>query len=196
MKNIFITTLLILGISFVSTAQNSLFSTNYVVTVPLGNTSDFIDNTSGRGINFEFQKFINPHVTLGIEAGHSTLFKKEDKKVYTEGSASISGVQYRYQYTWPILATANYYALRTGLLRPYAGIGLGTMASHRRLDMGIYTADKTHWQFAIKPELGALIQPNASMAFKIGANYLMGTGGDNFDSQSNLYFKIGFVILN
>lgn len=196
MKNIVITTLLFLGVSFVASAQNSLFSTSYVITVPLANTSDYIDNVSGRGINFEFQKFINPHVTFGVEAGHSTLYKREEEKVYTEGSASISGVQYRYQYTWPILATANYYALRTGLLRPYAGIGLGTMASHRRLDMGIYTTDKTHWQFAIKPEVGALIQPNANMAFKVGAKYLMGTGGDNFDSQSNLNFNIGFVFIN
>ncbi|SIN81782.1 outer membrane beta-barrel protein [Algoriphagus halophilus] len=196
MKNIFITTLLFIGISFVASAQNSLFSVNYVVTVPLGNTSDYIDNPSGRGINFEFQKFINPHVAVGLEAGHTTLYKREEDKVYTEGSASISGVQYRYQYTWPILATVNYYALRTGLFRPYAGLGIGTMASNRRLDMGIYTTSKTHWQFAIKPEVGALIQPNASMAFKFGAKYLMGTGGDNFDSQSNINFNIGFVIFN
>lgn len=196
MKNILVTLLLIVSLSAVSKAQNSLFSFNYVVTVPLGNTSDFIDQVSGRGFVFEYQKFINPHTTVGIEAGHTTLYKREEEKVYTEGTASLSGIQYRYQYSYPILATANYYALRTGVFRPYAGLGVGTMASQRKIDMGIYTSDKTHWQFAIKPEIGALIQPNANMAFRVGAKYLTGFKSNDLDGQSNLNFNFGIVFIN
>lgn len=196
MKNILVTFALVLSLSAYANAQNSLFSFNYAVTVPLGNTSDFIDQVSGRGFVFEYQKFIDPHWAIGIEAGHTTLYKREEDKVYTEGTASLSGVQYRYQYSWPILATANYYALRTGLFRPYAGIGIGTMASQRRIDMGIYTSDKTHWQFAMKPEIGTFIQPNANMAFRVGAKYLMGIESNSLVGQSNLNFNFGIVFIN
>lgn len=196
MKNIIATILLVFGLSVITNAQNSLFSFNYAVTVPLGNTSDFIDQVSGRGFVFEYQKFIDPHWAVGLEAGHTTLYKREEDKVYSEGTASLSGIQYRYQYSWPILVTANYYALRTGLIRPYAGLGVGTMASQRKIDMGIYTSDQTHWQFAVKPEIGTLIQPNPDMAFRVGAKYLMGVGSDNFDGQSNLNFSFGIVFIN
>lgn len=196
MKNIVITSLLFLTLSIVAQAQNSLFSFNYAVTIPIGNTSDFIDQISGRGFVFEYQKFINNHVAVGIEAGHTTLYKREENKVYTEGTASLSGIQYRYQYSYPILLTANYYALRTGLFRPYAGLGLGTMASQRKIDMGIFTSDKTHWQFAVKPEIGTLIQPNPNMAFRVGAKYLQGFESKNLSGQSNLNFSFGIVFIN
>lgn len=196
MKNILLTFILLVGITSLSKAQNSLFSFNYAVTVPMGNTSDFIDQASGRGFVFEYQKFINPHVTLGLEAGHTTLYKREDEKVYTEGTASLSGVQYRYQYSWPILATVNYYALRTELFRPYAGFGIGTMASHRKIDMGIFSSNKTHWQLAIKPEIGTLIQPNPNMAFRVGVKYLMGFESNDLAGQSNLNFNFGIVFIN
>lgn len=196
MKNILTTIIFIFAFSVFANAQNSLFSFNYSVTVPLGNTSDFIDQVSGRGFVFEYQKFIDPHWAIGIEAGHTTLYKREENKVYTEGTASLSGVQYRYQYSWPILATANYYALRTGLIRPYAGVGIGTMASQRKIDMGIYTSDRTHWQFAIKPEVGTLIQPNPNMAFRVGAKYLMGFESSDLVGQSNLNFSFGIVFIN
>ncbi|EAZ79750.1 outer membrane beta-barrel protein [Algoriphagus machipongonensis] len=196
MKNLLATFILVLAISSFAQAQNSLFSFNYAVTVPMGNTSEFIDNVSGRGFVFEYQKFIDPHWTVGIEAGHTTLYKKEEDKVYTEGTASLSGTQYRYQHSWPILINANYYALRTGILRPYAGVGIGTMASQRKVDMGIFSSDQTHWQFAIKPEVGTLIQPNANMAFRIGAKYLMGFESSDLVGQSNLNFNIGIVFIN
>jgi len=196
MKNIFVTILLVFTLSVFAKAQNYLVSFNYAITVPLGNTSDFINQASGRGFVFEYQKFVNTNWAIGIEVGHTTLYKREQEKVYTEGTASLSGVQYRYQYSWPILINANYYALRTGLIRPYAGLGIGTMASHRKIDMGIFTSDKTHWQFAVKPEIGTLIQPNANMAFRVGAKYLLGLESQNLKGQSNLNFSIGIVFIN
>lgn len=188
--------LFLVGLGISAKAQNSLYSVNYVVTLPMGNTADFIDVVSGRGFSFEYQKFINDHVTIGGEVGYSTLYQRTDNQVYTLETASLSGIQYRYQNSFPILATASYYHSFTDLIRPYASLGLGTLASNRIIEMGMYESNNTSWQFAFRPELGTLIQPSDNIAFRIGAKYYGALEGGGLPGQSNIGFNIGFVILN
>ncbi len=196
MKKILLIILFLVGIGISSNAQNSLYSVNYVVTMPMGNTADFIDVVSGRGFSFEYQKFINDHVAIGGEVGYSTIYQRTDNQVYTQETASLSGIQYRYQHSYPIMATASYYHSFTDLIRPYASLGLGTLASNRTIEMGMYQSDKTSWQFALRPELGALVQPSDRVAFRIGAKYYGALEGGGLPGQSNLGFNIGLVILN
>lgn len=176
-------------------AQNSMFSLNYAVSIPTGNTSDFIDQASGRGFTAEFHKFIKRNIAIGGEVGHFTLYKRELNKVYSEGSASLSGVQYRYQQSYPIMVSGTYFATTEGSVKPYGSIGLGTIAHNRKIDMGIFSSEETYWQFAIRPELGVFIEPNESFAFKIGAKYYQSIAGAGFSSQSNIGLNVGFVFI-
>lgn len=196
MKRQLILLLILVGMGISAKAQNSLYSVNYVVTLPTGNTADFIDVVSGRGFSFEYQKFINSHVAIGGEIGYSSIYQRTENQVYTRESASLSGIQYRYQNAFPILATASYYHSFTNLIRPYVSLGIGTVANNRTIDMGMYESNETHWQFAFRPELGTLIQPTDNMAFRIGAKYYGTMEGGGLEGQSNLGFNIGFVIIN
>lgn len=196
MKKYLILSLFVFGISGSLLAQRSLFSFNYAVTVPTGNTADFIDVVSGRGFYFEYQKFIDSHVAIGGEVGYSTIYERTENEVYTRETASLSGIQYRYQHSFPILATASYYHSFTDLIRPYFSMGIGTVANRRTIEMGMYESDDTHWQFAFRPEIGALIQPADNIAFRIGAKYYGGASGGGLDGQSQLSFNFGFVIMN
>ncbi|MEP1954754.1 MAG: hypothetical protein ABJJ26_07440, partial [Algoriphagus sp.] len=117
-KSIKILAFLIMIFAGTAQAQTSFFSINYSVSIPTGNTADYIDQVSGRGIKLEYQRFLNKNIALGGEIGTYTLYKREPNKTYTEGSASLSGVQYRYQNTYPILFTGTYYANETGMVRP------------------------------------------------------------------------------
>lgn len=196
-KNLFLLAFLSLAFSSISLAQTNMFSFNYAISLPTGNTSDYIDQASGRGFVFEYQRFINSNFALGLELGHMTLYKREANKVYTEGTASLSGVQYRYQYEYPILVTGNYYVVTGGPIRPYVGLGVGTVAHDRRIDMGIFTSEDTHWQFAIRPEAGLLIQPTSqSLGFKLGAKYYSSFESNDVAGQSHLGFNIGVVFIN
>jgi opacity protein-like surface antigen len=186
----------LIGFGITAKAQNSLYSLNYLVTLPSGNTADFIDVVSGRGFSFEYQKFINDHVTIGGELGYSTLFKRTENEVYTRETASLSGIQYRYQYAFPIMATAAYYHSFTNLIRPYVSLGIGTIATQRTIQMGMYESEDIHWQFGFRPELGTLIQPNDNMAFRFGVKYFGTLEGGDLAGQSNLGFNIGIVIMN
>lgn len=179
-----------------SSAQRSLLSLNYAVTVPTANTSNYIDETSGRGFVMEYQRFINENWAIGGEIGHTTLYKKEGNKVYNEGSAALSGIQYRYQYNWPILVTANYFVVTGEAIRPYFGLGMGTVAHDRRIDMGIFTSEEVYWQFALRPEAGILYQVSPGMAFRFGAKYYQAFESGGLDGQSNLGLNLGVVFSN
>lgn len=196
MKKHLILFLILVGVGISAKAQNSLYSANYVVTLPMGNTADFIDVVSGRGFSFEYQKFITDHISIGGEVGYSTIYKRTENEVYTRETASLSGIQYRYQHSFPIMATASYYHSFTNLIRPYVSLGIGTIASNRIIEMGLYESNDTHWQFGIRPELGTLIQPSDNVAFRIGAKYYGTLEGGGLEGQSNIGFNIGMVILN
>jgi opacity protein-like surface antigen len=196
MKKNLLLFLLLIGSGITAQAQRSLYSFNYVVTVPTGNTADFIDVTSGRGFAFEYQKFIKGHISIGGEVGHATIFKRTENEVYTRETASLSGIQYRYQYSYPIMATGAYYHSFTDLFRPYVSFGLGTIANKRTIEMGMYQSEETHWQFGFRPELGTLIQPSDNVAFRVGAKYYGTIKGGGLEGQSNLSFHFGLVIMN
>ncbi|WPR77873.1 outer membrane beta-barrel protein [Algoriphagus sp. NG3] len=194
-KSIIVVVLLVTFIAATTQAQTSFFSTNYSVSIPTGNTADFIDQVSGRGIKVEYQRFINRNIALGGELGSYTLYKKEENKVYTEGSASLSGIQYRYQNNYPILLTGTYFANETGMFRPYAGLGIGTIAHDKRIDMGIFSSEKTYWLFALRPELGVLYRPAQYIGFKLGAKYYQSFSGKEIDGQSTIGLDLGIVFI-
>ncbi|MBY5951430.1 outer membrane beta-barrel protein [Algoriphagus marincola] len=196
MKKIIYSSLLFLFLGLgVAKAQTSAFTIEVPVTIPLGNTSDFIDQSALRGINIEYQRFVTREIAVGGEVGHLTLYKREENKVYTEGTASLSGVQYRYQYAYPILVTGSYFPVVEGKVKPYAGLGIGTIAHDRRIDMGIFTSQDTHWQFAIRPEVGLIIEPTSQIGFKLGAKYYSSFESNNLAGQSNLGINFGIVFL-
>ena len=194
-KSILLIAFLVMIISENATAQNSMLSLNYAVSIPIGNTSDFIDQASGRGFVAEFQVFTKRNITFGGELGHFTLYKRELNKIYTEGSASLSGVQYRYQQSYPIFATGTYFATTEGSVKPYGSLGLGTIAHNRRIDVGIFSSEDTYWQFALRPEIGVLIAPSDSFGFKIGAKYYQSFASGGLDGQSNIGLNFGFVFI-
>lgn len=194
-KSIILVAILVMIFAGATQAQTSLFSINYAVSIPTGNTSDFIDQVSGRGINVEYQRFIDRNFAIGGELGTYTLYKKELNKVYTEGSASLSGIQYRYQNTYPILVSGTYFANETGEFRPYAGLGIGTIAHDRRVDMGVFSSDQTHWQFALRPELGILYRPAQYVGFKLGAKYYQSFSSSELDGQSTVGINFGIVFI-
>lgn len=193
-KSLLTLLVLVASLGFVR-AQTSAFTIQIPVSIPLGNTADFIDQVAVRGISIEYQYFTKRNFAIGGELGHSTFYKREENKVYTEGSASLSGIQYRYQYAYPILVTGTYFPTTEGKLKPYAGLGLGTIANKRRVDMGIFTSENTHWQFALRPEAGFIFEASSSVGFKLGAKYYSSFASSDLSGQSNLSINVGIVFI-
>ena len=176
-------------------AQGS-FTATYPISIPMGDLSDYIGQTSFRGFSMEFSKRQKKNLDIGLEASWHTFYERQNPSVYTEGTASVSGVQYRYTNTVPLLAGVKYLKETDGNFTPYAGLGLGTIYVNRSTDLGLYRITNETWQFALRPELGVLIKAGSGVSGVLGVKYYAGFGTDDLDGQSYISINLGLMFSN
>jgi hypothetical protein len=196
MKKIFSLLLVAVICSQGLNAQSS-FTISYPIGFPMGNLSDYIGAVSYRGISMEFNKRVKPNLDVGIESGWNVFYEKQADKVYTDGTSSISGVQFRYTNTVPIILGVKFHKdIKDKGLSPFGGLGLGTLYVDRSTDFGLYRITNDAWQFCIRPELGLMIHAESGVGFLIGVKYYAAFNTDDLDAQSYLTANIGVVFSN
>jgi hypothetical protein len=174
-------------------AQSS-FTMSYPISFPMGDLKDYVGKTSFRGFILEFYKRQKQNIDIGLESGWLVFYQREDSKVYTEGTASISGIQYRYTNSVPILASAKFYKLSNDkITEPYIGIGLGTLYVNRATDFGLYRITNEAWQFCIRPELGVQVKMQNGVSGLLGVKYYAAFGNSDLYGQSFLSINFGLV---
>ena len=173
-------------------AQHNSFTMSYPMALPMGNLHDYIGATSFRGFNIEFNRRQKPNLEVGLETGWQTFYQRVDSKTYTDGSASITGVQYRYTNIAPILAGVKFYKV-SDTWSPYAGVGLGVMYVNRSTDFGLYRISTETWPFTIRPELGVLYHFQPGVSAMLGAKYYAAFNTNDLDGQPYLSINVGFV---
>jgi len=196
MKKLFIL-LMAVGLTANTYAQsNSNFIMSYSMALPTGDLSDYIGQTSFRGISFEYNMRLKSNLELGLESGWNVFYEKVGEKVYTEETASVSGVQYRYTNAVPIIAGGKYHFTNDSKIKPYVGVGLGTLYADRDTDLGLYRISTNEWQFCVRPEVGLRYELKGAgqgKGLQIGAKYYAASGGDDLEGQSFVSLNIGFV---
>jgi hypothetical protein len=196
MKKIF-SLLLLAVICMQGLKAQSSFTISYPIGFPMGDLSDYIGAVSYRGISLEFNRRIKDNLEVGLETGWNVFYEKQAEKVYTDGTASISGIQFRYTNAVPIIAGVKYIKEMSGKnVSPYAGVGLGTLYVDRSTDFGLYRLSIDAWQFCVRPELGVIIQAQRGIGFIIGAKYYAAFGTDDLDGQTYLTANVGIVFSN
>ena len=159
----------------------------------MGDLGDYIDKQSFRGINLEWGKEIKPNLIASLETGWNVFYKDVPEQVYTEGTASFSGKQFRYTNSVPIIVGAKWVLKSSNNLVPYAGLGLGTMYSDRSTDFGLYRISTDAWQFCVRPELGITFKSRNGPAAMLGVKYYSSFNSSDLDGQSFLTVNIGVV---
>ena len=174
-----------------------MFGISYDISLPMGPTSDFIENASFRGFSIEGRGFLYDNFALGGEFGWHIFYGEygpQEWKGKTETS-TIYGKQYRYINSLPIMATAHYYFGVPDATRFYIGVGLGTANVLQRTDLGLYYVESNTWRFAVAPEVGVLLPINPNFIFNVGAKYQYATKASDADALNYLTFKIGFAFM-
>jgi len=121
------------------------------------------------------------------------FYEKKDKETYSRGTASLTGVQFRYQNEVPLLASIDYMISSDKPLKPYIGLGIGTIYTERSTNMNLYSIYETTWHFAVKPELGLLYEISPAVSLKLGAKYYYGFKTESFDSQGYISVSAGLA---
>ncbi len=193
MKKIIIMSLLMLVFITNELSAQSFTSFQYTVGIPFGGLKDHTSNVSGRGFTFEFHKEVAPSVSVGINLAYSVFYEQMDYGSYTQGTATLTGMQYRYNNVFPMLINAHY-MFGEGMLIPYVGLGMGTVYDLRNTNMGLYSIEEKNWHFLISPEAGFLLDLSQNTSFKLNAKYDNAFKIHEADGFSNLSINIGFVM--
>ena len=193
MKKIF--SLIIVSTLFYVTSafgqHGSHFSVQYDMGFASGNLADYITKPSFRGASIQYRYVVSDYLEVGADAAWNVFYEKRDYDSYTAGTATLSGVQWRTQNEVPLLVAADYLIIPDGPVQPYIGVGLGTMYTERSTDMGTWRLKQNPWHFALKPEIGVMIELSSTTAFKISGRYYNGFKAGDLETQGYFTLSLG-----
>jgi len=142
-------------------AADAMTILTWNISFPFDQTKEFsLDSESFRGIGFEYRMFVQPNFSVGVYAGWHVFNGDTTKTIHveTEGDealiADITGKQFRYINSFPIMLNLNYYIGNPNGTQAYLGLGAGTMIIEERVELGVVAAEQTRWHIAIAPEIG------------------------------------------
>jgi len=174
-------------------AGSNLVSLQYSVSFSLGDLNDYIKKVSALGILIDYRFMANDNIYAGVELGGNLFYEKKDYASYTRETMTLTGVQWRYVSTMPLIVNVGYVFNPASDFSPYAGIGLGTLYHEVELDVGIYEFTQNQWQFAVKPELGVIYKPMPEIGILLGAKSYNGFKTDNSKAINYIALNIGIV---
>jgi opacity protein-like surface antigen len=195
MKSIIILIVFFLAATTQTAFSQSTFSLQYAINFPLGNTGDYIGEPSFRGISLDYRYHVSPMIAVGIGTGWYTFYEKQDYGTYTSSdeALSVSGVQYRYINSMPLLFTGDYYFSPEEKFSPFVGLGIGVTYNEVNTEMGQFYVDTDTWQFSLAPEVGARIGTASSVWGVISARYNNCFETSELEAQSYLTLNIGVM---
>ncbi|KXX67978.1 hypothetical protein AVL50_24275 [Flammeovirga sp. SJP92] len=180
---------------FYASAQESDFILSYQMSLPLGNTSDYIGAFSGRGVGLEWKRhLLTTPVSYGFSVNWNILYEKVDERYHNPSEGIVAdGRQYRYMNIVPILLHANYYFNKDGIINPYVGVGVGTYFINQRTSFGQWAFIDKNWHFGVAPEVGVVADVSSSFNMLFTIRYNQAFKAGNASDHSYLGFNVGFV---
>ena len=174
-------------------AQSNYTSLQYSIGFGTGDMKEFIGQTSFRGFTIDYRSMVRSDLGVGLDMGWNVFYEEKGDAVYEYNNITYSGKQWHYSNHFPILLAVDYYRETSGKLTPYAGFGLGTMYSLQNTDMGTYTFERDAWHFAIRPEIGVLINVSPGLDLTILGKYYYGLKAGDLPAQGYFALNLGFV---
>ncbi len=166
----------------------------YDMSLPLGETKDFVSKTSFRGFGIDGRQFVNDNLTVGGSWSWNVFYEKSEPKLESYNGVDIYGVKYSYSNVMPFLVTSHYYFGEDGGVRAFVGTGIGTNWKEDYFEKGALISDYDNgWQFTLAPEVGIYVPVGFSSLIFVNAKYTYGFETGNVNATSYLNFGVGFA---
>lgn len=183
---------ILFGVSSMAIGQGRTSTTMfYTVAIPLGETADYISETSFRGFSIYLDHFVEDEFSIGFYSGLQTFYKDMGQQSRQVESATVTGRTYHYINQIPLFITGKYHFARFASITPHIGIGTGFNITIQTLEMGGYQLEETDWQFGFQPEAGVGIELSPSTDFIIGVAYNQGIKSSDIAAMSSVAFNVG-----
>lgn len=205
MKRIILSTAFLFVAIVAANAQSSFWHFSYPISLGLGETEEFVGTTSFRGFTIDGRGFIRDNISIGGMWSWEVFDEVKrglPPEPITDDSGNvighISGTPYTYLNSIPIMVNGHYYLGDYGAMRPYFGIGIGTVYVDERTDIGYYTIQTQTWRFGLQPEVGVFIPFGLTDAgANISLRYRYGTqGNEDTRALSFLSLTVGVGWMN
>jgi hypothetical protein len=185
--------LLLLLLSGTLTAEAQLWnSLTYQPAQPLSNTESFTEGFSWRGLGYDIKKFVKPNLAMGLSFGWHSFDQQTDEVVSAFG-IDVSGDQFRYVNSFPILVNGSYFFGSPGRLRPYLSANIGVYIMEHRMDVGLYSLHETNVHFGLAPEAGIAFPVRENLAAVLNSRYNYAFSAGSVEDQSYVTFGIGLA---
>lgn len=174
-------------------AQQWYGAVSYGMSAPVSDTKAFTRGTSWRNFGVDLVAIVNPNTTVGVSFAWN-VFNEVTGTVSSIDGTEISGTQFRYINSLPMLVTVREYFRTPGGARPFIGVGVGPHLVKQRVDVGLWTVSENTWHFGVAPEVGLLmpVGPTVSWFADVKYNYAA-SAGDPGRRHSYFAFNIGFA---
>ncbi|HEU4366202.1 MAG TPA: hypothetical protein VFT13_12145 [Candidatus Krumholzibacteria bacterium] len=177
-------------------AQDWYGAATWQISVPTGDTRDFVDETSFRGFGLDFRKVLATSTTLGIVTGWNVLHERRTGTTEIN-NVSVTGTQDRTINSFPIMVGLHRYFGERRQPRPYVGLNAGAFVIIRTFEIGVYSAEEDAWDWGIAPEAGIVIPTQSGAGVIINARYNWSfTSQDLSGADEDLTYwgiNVGFV---
>lgn len=183
------------GFSSIALGQQSLWTLNYEISVPTGDTRDYISKTSFRGASFEGRGFVSDVVSVGGWISWEVFKERLDGATFQGNGVDVTGTQVRYLNMMPVLVTSHYYFGDFSGVTPYAGGGVGAYRSLQRTEIGLVALSNDNWHVGFAPEVGVFLPVNYSSGVNLSVKYNY-AAESNGSSYSYVSFNIGIAWLD
>ena len=190
-KNILLLSLLVLVGSSTFAQGGGIWNFQWAIGFPIGETRDFLDQTSFRGFAIEGRGYVTDRLTVGGRGAWQTFYQNNGWVTTNEGNTAFTGYNRRYINAIPLTINSHYY-FGYGLVLPYAGLGLGGYFIEQRSYTGIYYTRQRAWHFGIAPEIGVVVPfGNSNTGLNVAFKYQYAAKTKDTDAVSWLELDIG-----
>lgn len=155
MKKLISAGCLVLVMAVPALSQEWFWGATWGMSIPGGETADFIDGTHFRNFGLEGRKFVSPNTSVGLSLNWSVMNEETTEATEIPGGA-VWGTQFRYINAFPLLVTAHKYFGDDESMMFFVGAGVGAYAVERRVEIGLFAVDADTWHFGLAPEVGLL----------------------------------------
>lgn len=179
-----------------STLAQEKYSLNYIIGFPTGETSDFTESTSFRGVGFDYTHMMNSEWGVGFSASIQTFYDVLGKTTTTSGTETITAKRYNYINSIPLHVTGSYFFNESEKLTPFASLGIGVMYNKQEQDLGLYVLEDDAWQFSVRPEIGIEYEVGYGWGIRGAFRYNYAAKSGDLEGLSHMALAIGVIWTN
>ncbi len=164
--------------------------------IPVLNFREYLKPTSFVGAEAEFRYFKNDWFSFGLKIGWSSFYENLPVQTYYWENMALTAEQWNYIYQSDFSFQAHFYVPTKILIKPYAGVLLGSSFIQDYKKVGDMIFNRNEWGFSVTPEIGFLFhlpKPDGLAFFVASGYHHVFLKNNHYDYLSNVNVKFGIA---